>query len=80
MADDVDVEAQWYEEHAGSLEALAAQFRNAAGLLRVAGRVLSPPELALVRAELAAITRSTFATHGVTLELLERPNPEGGLR
>ena len=81
MADDVDVEAQWYDEHAGSLEALAAQFRRAAGLLRVARGVLSPSELAALRAELAAITRGTFASHRITLAVLERrPHPEGGLK
>jgi len=78
MVDDVDVEANWYDELAGTLESAPRELRRAAGLLRLAGRVLPASELAVVRAELAGILRRTRDAVGLTLELIE--HTEGGLR
>jgi hypothetical protein len=77
MADDVDVEAQWYDELAGHHEASSAQLRRAAGLLRLAGRVLPASELATVRAELAGVMRRTLGHMHVTLELIEHQQKGG---
>jgi len=58
--DDIDLEANFYDEFAGCLESLAPRYRRAAGLLRVAGRTLPAAELAAFRAELAGVTRRTI--------------------
>jgi hypothetical protein len=78
MSDDVDVEANWYDELAGTLESAPRELRRAAGLLRLAGGVLPASELAVVRAELAGVLRRTVDAMGVTLELIEHQQNEKG--
>jgi hypothetical protein len=78
MVDDVDVEANWYDELAGTLESAPPELRRAAGLLRLAGRVLPPAELAAVRAQLAGVLRRTVDAMAITLELIE--HTEGSLK
>jgi hypothetical protein len=56
MTDDLDVEAQWYEEIAGLFTVAAAQYRRFAGVLRVAGKALRPDELDGERLECRRLT------------------------
>jgi len=76
MADDVEVEAQWYDEFAGALETCAAECRRAAKLWRVAGGALSPAELADYRARLAGVIRRVIGE--ATLTTVLTGDPRGG--
>lgn len=55
--DDVDVEAQWYDELAGAFESLAPEYRRAAGLLRLTRGALRPGDLEQLREQLRRLTR-----------------------
>jgi hypothetical protein len=56
MADDVDVEAQWYEEIGALLVTAGGQYRRFAGLLRLARGNLPPDELEAERLECRRLT------------------------
>jgi hypothetical protein len=73
--DDSEVEANWYDELAGALESLAARYRDAAAVLRIARGRLREGELEDLRAQLGAVTRRTIEALGVSAAL---PPPEGG--
>ena len=68
-APDTDVEANWYDEFAGALESVAAEYRRAARLLRFAGAALRSGELDPLRAELAIITARVVAAANVGAQL-----------
>jgi len=66
---DLAVEANWYDEFGGALESVAAQYRRAAGVLRLAGRVLPASELDDLRRQLGAITRRVFDATAIGADL-----------
>jgi hypothetical protein len=78
MQDDLNLEANLYDEFAGALEALARAYRRAAGVLRVAGSALQPIDLAAIRAELAGITRRTVAAQTIAAVLTGDPGGRVG--
>lgn len=71
--DDLDLEANLYDEFAGALESLARAYRRGAGVLRLAGSALQPIDLAAIRAELAGITRRTVAAQTIAAVLTGDP-------
>lgn len=73
--EDVDVEANWYDELAGAFESLGPEYRRAARLLRFAGGALRPGDVAALRRQLAEITRKVIDATAIGRSLLE---PEGG--
>jgi hypothetical protein len=74
MADDLDVEAQWYEEIGALLVTAGGQYRRFAGLLRVARGALPPDELEDERRD---CRRLTYRLGKILLAEAERTDGKG---